>query len=81
VRLIPPPYWEAPTLTSRTYVAGSDREVVVVDARPCARVRQGHTIEMASICGLVEGHNGPHWECSQELVRESGGAFAVVVRR
>lgn len=48
------------------------REVVRVEGWPCAQ-----PIGTRSICGLIRGHRGPHWECSIELVEESG-PWAVV---
>ena len=49
------------------------REVVTVDAETC-----GFRFAYNVSCGLVRNHRGECWECSDELIAQAGGAFALL---
>ena len=83
--------WAVPTFTRRYAPDGTallpiineglegrqGREVTVIEAERCmTRWPEGHGAE---VCGLVQGHFGPHWVCQAYLVEKMGGAMAVVV--
>ncbi len=65
--------WIAPTMMRRDegvfIIDPPDlvgREVVSIVGRPCGKRYE------RDICGLNEGHYGAHWQCSPELVQQSG---------
>ena len=76
--------WLEPTLATEVSAQGAirvvivepdslkGREVVGVSAAPCGLRRDPHTV-----CGLVRGHYGGCWACSEDLVIEAG-PFAIV---
>jgi len=49
------------------------REVVVIDADAC-----GLRFTCNTSCGLVRNHRGECWECSDGLIEQAGGAFALL---
>ena len=73
--------WICPTITEDKGVAvitePADLAGRVVVGRIDAEVCGGPSPEPHTSCGLVRGHSGDHWLCSDELI-EQGGAFALI---
>ena len=67
--------WDEPTLSvfdGRTIVKAPEslagRELVSVVGYPCNNRHQNGR----DVCGQIQGHYGPCWKCSPELVHQAG---------
>jgi hypothetical protein len=65
--------WGAVIVTDPSELAGM--QAMRVEGQPCRRQRPDHL----HICGLAQGHDGPCWACTPELVDGLHGAIGLSV--